>query len=226
MSDKRQKNQMQLAFPEERRGEAPRPDGEGTESLAAKRGTESPAEIERLMEEVVERENLKEAMKRVRANKGSPGVDGMMVHALPDYLKAHWPAIREQLLSGTYKPQPVRRKEIDKPDGGMRKLGIPTVLDRLIQQAVMQVLQRRWDRTFSAHSYGFRPRRSAHQSVAQAQQYLAAGHRWVVDLDLEKFFDRVNHDKLMGQVAKRVTDKRVLKLLRALLTAGVMENGW
>jgi RNA-directed DNA polymerase len=189
MSDKRQKNQMQLAFPEERRGEAPRPDGEGTESLAAKRPAENPAEIERLMEEVVERENLKEALKRVRANKGSPGVDGMTVHALPDYLKEHWPAIREQLLSGTYKPQPVRRKEIDKPDGGVRKLGIPTVVDRLIQQGVMQVLQRRWDRTFSEHSYGFRPRRSAHQAVAQAQQYLAAGHRWVVDLDLEKFLD-------------------------------------
>ena len=161
------------------------------------------------MEEVVEGENLKEAWKRVRANKGSPGVEGMTVHALPEYLKEQWPALREQLLSGTYKPQPVRRKEIAKPDGGgVRKLGIPTVLDRLIQQAVMQVLQRRWDPTFSEHSYGFRPRRSAHQAVAQAQQYLAAGYRWVVDLDLEKFFDRVNHDKLMGQVAKRVADKR------------------
>ena len=128
MSDRRQKNQMQLAFPEERRGEAPRPDGEGTESLAAKRPAESPAEIERLMEEVVERENLKEALKRVRANQGSPGVDGMTVHALPDYLKEHWPALREQMLSGTYAPQPVRRKEIRKPDGGgVRKLGIPTV---------------------------------------------------------------------------------------------------
>jgi len=216
---------MKLAFSEELKGEAPRTEGEGIESLTAKRPAESPAETERLMEEVVERENLKEALKRVRANKGSPGVDGMTVHALADYLKEHWPAIREQLLSGTYKPQPVRRKEIDKPEGGVRKLGIPTVLDRLIQQAVMQVLQKRWDRTFSEHSYGFRPRRSAHQAVAQAQQYLAAGHRWVVDLDLEKFFDRVNHDKLMGQVAKRVADKRVLKLLRAFLTAGVMENG-
>jgi RNA-directed DNA polymerase len=226
MRDKRQKNQMELAFSEEPKGEAPRTEGEGTESLTAKRPAESPAETERLMEEVVERENLKEALKRVKANKGSPGVDGMTVHALPDYLKEHWPAIREQMLSGSYKPHPVRRKEIRKPDGGgVRKLGIPTVLDRLIQQAVMQVLQKRWDRTFSDHSYGFRPRRSAHQAVAQAQEYVAAGHRWVVDLDLEKFFDRVNHDKLMGQVAKRVTDKRVLKLLRAFLTAGVMENG-
>ncbi len=177
------------------------------------------------MEAVVEGENLKAALKRVRANKGSPGVEGMTVHDLPGYLKEHWPTLREQLLSGTYKPQPVRRVEIPKPDGGMRKLGIPTVLDRLIQQAVMQVLQRRWDPTFSAHSYGFRPRRSAQQAVAQAQQYLAAGYRWVVDLDLEKFFDRVNHDKLMGQVAKRITDKRVLKLIRAFLNAGVMEDG-
>ena len=225
MSEKRQKNQLVLAFLEEGRSEAPKASGEGIESLVAKRPAESPAETERLMEEVLERENLKEALKRVKANKGSPGVDGRTVHALADYLKEHWLAIREQLLSGTYKPQPVRRKEIDKPEGGVRKLGIPTVLDRLIQQAVMQVLQRRWDRTFSEHSYGFRPRRSAHQAVAQAQQYLAAGHRWVVDLDLEKFFDRVNHDKLMGQVAKRVADKRVLKLLRAFLTAGVMENG-
>src|SRR5208282_1445182 len=197
MSDKRQKNQKQWAFPEERRGEAPRPDGEGTESLAAKRSAESPAETERWREEVVERENLKEAWKRVKANKGNPGVDGMTVHALTDYLKQHWPAIREQLLSGTYQPQPVRRKEIDKPDGGgVRKLGIPTVLDRWIQQAVMQVLQQRWDRTFSDHSYGFRPGRSAHQAVEAAQKSIAAGHRWCVDLDLDKFFDRVSHDKL------------------------------
>jgi len=225
MSDLRQKNQMELAFSEELKGEAPRTEGEGTESLAAKRPAESPAETERLMEEVVERENLKEALQRVKANKGSPGVDGMTVQVLTDHLKEHWPAIREQLLSGTYKPQPVKRVEIPKPDGGVRKLGIPTGLDRLIQQAVMQVLQRRWDRTFSEHSYGFRPGRSAHQAVAQAQQYVAEGYGWVVDLDLEKFFDRVNHDKLMGQVAKRVTDKRVLKLLRAFLTVGVMEKG-
>ena len=225
MSEERQKTQMQLAFPEEAKGEARRTEGEGTEALAAKRPVESPAETGRLMEEVVEQENLKEALKRVKANKGNPGVDGMTVHILSDYLKGHWPAIREQLLSGTYKPQPVKRVEIPKPDGGVRKLGIPTVLDRFIQQAVMQVLQRRWDRTFSEHSYGFRPHRSAHQAVAQAQQYLAEGYGWVVDLDLEKFFDRVNHDKLMGQVAKRVTDKRVLKLLRAFLNAGVMENG-
>ena len=149
----------------------------------------------------------------------------MTVVGIKDYLKQHWPAIREQLLNGTYEPKPVRRVEIPKPDGGVRKLGIPTVLDRFIQQAVMQVLQRRWDRTFSDHSYGFRPGRSAHQAVAQAQQYIAEGYGWCVDLDLEKFFDRVNHDKLMGQIAKRVEDKRLLKLIRAFLNAGVMENG-
>ncbi len=177
------------------------------------------------MEEVCELENLKEALRRVKANQGSAGVDGMTVGGISDYLKQHWPAIREQLLSGTYEPKPVRRVEIPKPDGGVRKLGIPTLLDRFIQQAVMQVLQRRWERTFSDRSYGFRPGRSAHQAVAQAQQHIVEGFGWCVDLDLEKFFDRVNHDKLMGQIAKRVADKRLLKLIRAFLNAGVMENG-
>jgi RNA-directed DNA polymerase len=237
MSDKRQKNQlahsesvvrnqqMVLAFDEEYRGEAPNGLAEGTESLAVKRGTESLAIGERLMEEVCERENCKQALARVKANKGSSGVDGMTVQQLPEFLKQHWPVIREQMLSGTYMPQPVKRVEIPKPDGGVRKLGIPTVLDRFIQQAVMQVLQRSWDRTFSAYSYGFRPGRSAHQAVEQAQQYIAAGYRWVVDLDLEKFFDRVNHDKLMAKIAERVSDKKLLKLIRAFLRAGVMEGG-
>src|SRR5213079_3102603 len=225
MSDKRQKNQLVLAFTEEGRSEAPKASQEGTESLTAKCETERPASHEQLMEEVCERENCRQAYKRVKANKGSPGIDGMKVGELSGYLKQHWPSIREQLLRGTYQPQPVRRVEIAKPDGGVRKLGIPTVLDRWIQQAVMQVLQRRWDRAFSDHSYGFRPGRSAHQAVAQAQQYIAEGHGWCVDLDLEKFFDRVNHDKLMGQIAKRVEDKRLLKLIRAFLNAGVMEDG-
>jgi RNA-directed DNA polymerase len=149
----------------------------------------------------------------------------MTVDQLGDHLKQHWPALREQLLSGTYRPKPVKRVEIPKPDGGVRKLGIPTVLDRFLQQAVMQVLQQRWDPEFSDHSYGFRPGRSAHQAVAQAQQYIAEGCGWCVDLDLEKFFDRVNHDRLMARIAKRVDDKRLLKLIRAFLNAGVMENG-
>jgi RNA-directed DNA polymerase len=223
--EQRQKNQLVLAFGEEARSEARSPAQEGTESRVAKCSAESRAQEEQWMERICQRENLWRALKRVKANGGSPGVDGMTVDGLRDYLKQHWPAIREQLLRGTYQPQPVRRVEIPKPDGGVRKLGIPTVLDRFIQQAVMQVLQGSWDQTFSEHSYGFRPGRSAHQAVARAQQHIAAGSRWVVDVDLEKFFDRVNHDKLMSQVAKRVSDKRLLRLIRAWLTAGVLENG-
>jgi RNA-directed DNA polymerase len=225
MSEKRQKIQLQLAFTVEGRDESPRTIVGGTEALAAEGEVESPAEADRLMEEILDPENLRKALKRVKANKGSAGVDRMTVDRIPDYLKQHWPGIRAQLLEGTYKPQPVLRVEIPKPDGGVRKLGIPAAVDRFLQQAVMQVLQSRWDPTFSEHSFGFRPNRSARQAVAQAQEYILQGHTWVVDLDLEKFFDRVNHDKLMGQVAKRITDKRVLKLIRAFLTAGVMEKG-
>src|SRR5580700_9707182 len=224
--DKQQNIQMELDFSSTPTGEAREAGRDETESSGARNGTENPASTNGLMEEVCERENLKAALRRVKANQGSPGVDGMTVIGIKDYLKQHWPAIREQLLSGTYEPKPVRRVEISKPDGGgVRKLGIPTVLDRFIQQAVMQVLQKQWNPTFSHHSYGFRPRRSAHQAVAQAQQYIAQGYGWVTDLDLEKFFDRVNHDKLMGQVAKRIEDRRLLKLIRAFLNAGVMENG-
>jgi RNA-directed DNA polymerase len=226
LKDDKQRNiQMQLDFSSELTGEARGAGRKETESSVAASGPDSPARTNRLMEEVCERENLKEALRRVKGNKGSAGIDRLTVDQLSAYLKQHWPAIREQLLSGTYEPKPVRRVEIPKPDGGVRKLGIPTVLDRFIQQAVMQVLQRHWDRTFSESSYGFRPGRSAHQAVAQAQQYIAEGHSWCVDLDLEKFFDRVNHDKLMGQIATRVEDKRLLKLIRTFLNAGVMENG-
>ena len=225
MGIERQNIRMRLAFPEGDWGEAPRAFGEGTETSMAVCSPESPAVGEWLMKEVCERENLKRALKRVRANRGSPGVDGTTVQELPGYLKEHWPAIREKLLKGTYQPQPVKRVEIPKPGGGERQLGIPTVLDRFIQQAVLQVLQKHWDRMFSEHSYGFRPGRSAQQAVAQAQRNIAEGRRWVVDIDLEKFFDRVNHDRLMGCLAQRVRDKRVLKLIRAFLNAGVMENG-
>src|SRR5450432_1347106 len=224
-SDKRLNIQLRLDFSSAPTGEARQAGREDIESHSVVNEPERPANTNRIMEEVCERTNLKEALRQVRGNKGSAGVDRMTVEQLGDYLKQHWPAIREQLLNGTYEPRPVRRVEIPKPDGGMRKLGIPSVLDRFIQQAVLQVLQRRWDRTFSDHSYGFRPGRSAHQAVAQAQQYVAEGHGWCVDLDLEKFFDRVSHDKLMGQIAKRVEDKRLLKLIRAFLNAGVMENG-
>jgi RNA-directed DNA polymerase len=224
-SDTRQHIQIELDFSSARAGEACGTGREEIESPLTAHEPESPANTNRLMEEVCERENLKEALRQVKANKGSAGIDRMTVGQLGDYLKQHWPVIREQLLNGTYQPRPVKRVEIPKPDGGVRKLGIPTVLDRLIQQAVMQVLQRRWDRTFSEGSYGFRPGRSAHQAVAQAQRYIAAGYGWVVDLDLEKFFDRVHHDKLMGSIAKRIEDKRLLKLIRAFLNAGVMENG-
>jgi RNA-directed DNA polymerase len=224
-SDKQQHIQTELDFPSALVGEARGTQGREIESPLAAHDTERPANPDRLMEEVCERENLKEALQQVKSNKGSAGIDRMTVGQLSDYLKQHWPVIREQLLNGTYEPRPVRRVEIPKPDGGVRKLGIPTVLDRFIQQAVMQVLQRRWDRAFSDSSYGFRPGRSAHQAVAQAQQYIAEGYGWCVDLDLEKFFDRVNHDKLMGRIAKRVEDKRLLKLIRAFLNAGVMENG-
>jgi RNA-directed DNA polymerase len=197
--DKQQNIQMQLDFSSALTGEAREAGREGTESSGATNGTENPASANRMMEEVCERENLKAALQRVKANKGSPGVDGMTVIGIKDYLKQHWPAIREQLLSGTYEPKPVRRVEIAKPDGGVRKLGIPTVLDRFIQQAVMQVLQRRWDRTFSDYSYGFRPGRSAQQAVAQAQQYIAEGHGWCVDLDLEKFLDTASYCPLIHE---------------------------
>lgn len=226
MSGKWQKSQCKnLAFTTDTRGEAQDVNRKGTEPLAAKQVPESPAKEECLMEEVCDRKNLEIAWKRVRANKGSPGVDGMTIDETMGYLWEHWPTIREKLLKGAYAPQPVKRVEIPKPDGGVRKLGVPCVVDRLVQQALLQVLQKRWDLTFSEYSYGFRPRHSALQAVAQAQAYIAEGHSYVVDIDLEKFFDRVNHDRLMARVAARVSDKRVLKLIRAFLIAGVMEDG-
>ncbi|WP_261467603.1 group II intron reverse transcriptase/maturase, partial [Serratia fonticola] len=209
----------------ERRGEAPNVGSQGAETVQAPTTRESPSSAEWLMEAICEPVNLKQALKRVKANKGAAGSDGMSVSDLPDYLKRHWPELKAQLLSGSYCPSPVRRVSIPKPGGGERLLGIPTVVDRFIQQAVMQELQRQWDASFSDNSYGFRPGRSAHQAVKQAQDYIGSGYHWVVDLDLEKFFDLVNHDVLMSRIAKRVTDKRVLSLIRQFLNAGVMEAG-
>ena len=190
----------------------------------AERMTES-LTSERLMEEICERDNCKQALRRVKGNRGAPGIDGMTVEELPEHLRKHWLEIREQLFAGTYRPQPVKRVEIPKPGGGKRNLGVPTVVDRFVQQIVLQVLQRHWDPTFSEHSFGFRPGKSAHQAITKAQQYQADGYRWVVDLDLEKFFDRVNHDRLMTTLARRIVDKRVLRAIRSILQAGVLENG-
>jgi group II intron reverse transcriptase/maturase len=217
---------MQMELPLEGRGEAPSVQRSG-EAVPAAQGNERsgngrPME---LMERVVERGNLKAALQRVRKNKGSPGIDGMGVDDLLPYLWENWERIRASLLDGSYRPSAVRRQEIPKSGGGVRQLGIPTVLDRFIQQAVLQVLQPIFDPTFSEHSYGFRPGRRAHDAVCQAQRYLQSGRRWVVDVDLEKFFDRVNHDVLMVRLEKRIGDRRLLRVIRRYLEAGVLADG-
>ncbi len=224
-SARRQKNQLELAFFPAERGEAPISGRQGTEPLRTAQDRQGPAATEFLMEEICDPGNLKRALQRVCQNQGAPGIDGMTIQALPGYLGDHWSQIRTQLLEGSYRPRAAKRVEIPKPGGGVRKLGIPTVLDRLVQQAILQVLQKRWDSTFSEHSYGFRPGRDAHQAVARAQEIIAQGYGWVVDIDLEQFFDRVNHDRLMARVADRISDKRLLKLIRAFLTAGILEDG-
>ena len=213
--------QAELPFPG--RGEAPREKRSGEVTTAA--NGDGRSGTDHLMDEVVERGNVRVALKKVKGNKGSPGVDGMTVEELPAYLNAHWETLRAQLLDGSYQPQPVRQQEIPKSGGGVRKLGIPTVVDRLVQQAILQVLQPRFDPTFSEHSYGFRPGRRAHDAVCAAQRYIQQGRRIVVDVDLEQFFDRVNHDVMMGKLAARIADKRLLGLIRRYLEAGVMAHG-
>lgn len=225
MGGKRQKNQLELAFTYEGKGEARRLERKGTEPSLARYESEGLAESEGLMEGVCEVKNLKQALRRVKRNGGSPGIDGMTVEELPQWLIENWSKLRDELLTGCYRPTAVKRVEIEKPEGGTRKLGIPTVVDRFVQQAVSQVLQRIWEPTFSEASYGFRPGRSGHQAVDAAQRYIREGRRWVVDIDLEKFFDRVNHDRLMARVSMRVRDKRMLGLIRSILTSGVMEGG-
>jgi RNA-directed DNA polymerase len=199
--------------------------GTRDEIAGGKRTTESPVRDEQLREEGVTKEQLTAALRQVRDKHGSAGVGGRTIEELPPYLRAHWPQIREQLLTGQYQPQPIKRVAIPKPEGGVRELGMPTVLDRFLPQALLQVLQPRWDPTFSGHSYGFRPGRPARRAVTQAQQYLRRGYRWVVDIDLEKFFDRVNHDKLMSEVEKRIKDTRVITLIRRYLKAGLLAEG-
>jgi RNA-directed DNA polymerase len=217
--------QLELDLPMPGRGEAPRLDWQEVEAVTATAERESPAPTEHLMEAICDSDNIETALRAVVRNKGAPGVDGITVQQLPGILKARWSEIEDQLLQGRYQPQPVRRVKIPKPAGGTRNLGIPTVIDRVIQQAVLQRLQPQWDPTFSEHSYGFRPGRSAHQAVAQAQAFVIAGYRFVVDIDLAKFFDRVNHDRLMAAVAARVSDRRVLRLIRGYLRAGVLNGG-
>lgn len=213
----------QLELPLEWSSEA-RPEQRSEEAPTATQGN-ARSGTSGLLELALTRENLQAALKRVRKNKGSPGIDGMTVEELPDYLRAHWSELREHLLAGAYRPSMVREQLIPKGNGGMRKLGIPTVLDRFIQQALLQVLQPIFDPTFSERSYGFRPGRRAHDAVVQAQRFIQEGRRIVVDVDLEQFFDRVNHDVLMGKLAKRIGDRRVLRLIRRYLEAGMLANG-
>jgi len=213
----------QLELPLEDRGEAPNVERSAEASPAPKETEGSGASG--VMAAALSRANMLAALRRVRKNKGSPGIDGMTVDELPGWLKEHWLRVREELLSGTYQPQPVKQQLIPKPGGGQRELGIPTVLDRLIQQALLQVLQPHFDPSFSNHSYGFRPGRRAHDAVHQALQYVQDERRWVVDVDLERFFDRVHHDVLMGKLAKRIADKTALGLIRRYLRAGIISGG-
>lgn len=220
---KRPQMTRQLELPLETRSDAPAGERSGEAPTAISEADASGASS--LMERVLDPQNMHAALKRVRQNRGSPGIDKMTVQELPQFLRLHWPRFREELLSGRYQPQPVREVLIPKPGGGTRTLGIPTVLDRLIQQALLQVLQPIFDPTFSAHSHGFRPGRSAHDALREARAHIRSGRRWVVDVDLAKFFDRVNHDILMGRLAKVIEDRGVLQLIRSFLHVGIMSGG-
>lgn len=225
LGDARRQKSKQLELALMSMGESQRGQHSGEASTATS-GNERPGNPdERLMELVVDAVNIGEAYRRVKSNKGSPGVDGMTVWALPKYLAVEWPRIREELLSGTYQPSPVKQQEIEKTDGGIRRLGIPTVLDRLIQQAILQVIQPEIDASFSSSSYGYRPRISAHDGVRAAQRHIQSGKTWVADADISAFFDNVNQDILMDRLSKRIPDKRLLKLIRSYLRAGIMVNG-
>lgn len=224
MTTKQQVMELKLRSKDRGQGEAPELCKQSVEEVMVKDARESLG-VETLLEEVLEKRSIYQAMHRVIVNKGAPGIDGMKVKELPEFMRNNWEQIKEQLLNESYGPKAVRRVEIPKPDGGVRKLGIPTVLDRLIQQALLQVIQPKYDRTFSPNSYGFRPRRSTHQAVEHAQRYIKEGYTWVVDLDLERFFDCVNHDRLMARMAKDIRDKRVLRLIRKYLQSGIMEDG-
>lgn len=226
MTDKTptKRNETSETIPEGKEQNSPWP-GRGASNVTADKDIPNPNQ-DQLMGKIVERGNMALALKSVEKNKGAPGIDGMTTESLQLYLKTHWPKLKEALLNGTYKPNPVRTVEIPKPGNkGMRTLGIPTVLDRLIQQAIHQVLSPLFDKDFSESSYGFRPNRSAHMAIKQSQSYVAGGKRWVVDIDLEKFFDRVNHDMLMARIARKVKDKKILLLIRSYLQSGVMQDG-
>ena len=221
MSAWQQWNQLELNLPKD----SARNPNRSSEAFVASRLGKSPTGEVRLMESILGRENMNRAYKQVVANKGAPGVDGMSVGQLRGYLGRHWPKIEEALLNGSYEPMPARRKEIDKPDGGVRLLGIPTVLDRLIQQAIAQILEKVWDHTFSESSFGFRAGRSQHEAIEQCCSHVRSGLRYGVDIDLSKFFDRVNHDRLMSRLARKIRDKRALRLIRKYLQCGVMIEG-
>ena len=215
----------QLELPLGSRGEAPRAERSGEAPTAPNGNERSGTSTKLLMEQVVERSNVEAAIRRVMKNKGSPGIDGMTVQELPAYVAQHWESLRASLLAGTYQPKPVRRQQIPKSGGGVRQLGIPCVLDRFVQQCILQVLQPKFDPTFSEHSYGFRPGRRAHDAVCAAQKYIQQGYQWVADVDLAQFFDRVSHDVLIGRLSRRIEDKRLLRLIRSYLNAGIMADG-